>query len=91
MKPYVDLQESESYVIREFDENIDPIELKWHRDLEDRLVEVIENTDWMFQFEDELPISMNSSIFIPAKTWHRTIKGTGKLKLKIFKNASIST
>ena len=90
MKPYIDSQES-NYVIREFDENIDPIELKWHRDLEDRLVESIENTDWMFQFEDELPISMSSPIFIPAKVWHRTIKGTGKLKLKIYKNENIPT
>jgi hypothetical protein len=91
MKPYVDLQESESYVIREFDENIDPIELKWHRDLEDRLIECIESTDWMFQFEDELPISMNSTIFIPAGIWHRTIKGTGNLIIKLFKNATLST
>ena len=39
-KPYKDLEVTENYVIREFNENVDPIELKWHRDMEDRLVEI---------------------------------------------------
>ena len=38
-QPYVDLVVTDEYVIREFDENIDPIELMWHRDDENRLVE----------------------------------------------------
>ena len=29
-QPYVDLVVTDEYVIREFDENIDPIELMWH-------------------------------------------------------------
>jgi hypothetical protein len=33
-KPYKDLEVTNEYIIREFDENIDPIELKWHRDNE---------------------------------------------------------
>lgn len=86
MRPYIDIEVTDEYIIREFDENIDPIELMWHRDDENRLVEVTESTDWMFQFDNELPISMNQSIFIPKHAWHRTIKGTGKLKLKIYKS-----
>ena len=31
-RPYTDTIEDNSCVIREFDENIDPIELMWHRD-----------------------------------------------------------
>ena len=36
MKPYTDLETTPQYIIREFDQNIDPIELMWHRDDEDR-------------------------------------------------------
>ena len=84
--PYTDLLVTNEYIIREFDENIDPIELMWHRDDENRLVEAIEHTDWRLQLDNELPLSMDKSIFIPRHAWHRVIKGTGKLKLKIYKS-----
>jgi hypothetical protein len=29
---------------------------------------------------------MTQPIFIPRHMWHRTIKGTGKLKIKIYKS-----
>ena len=45
MKPYIDLENTDKYIIREFNENIDPIELLWHRDNESRLVEIIGKTD----------------------------------------------
>jgi len=86
MKPYIDLLITDEYIIREFDENIDPIELMWHRDDENRLVEAIEYTDWQLQLDNELPLSMDKPIFIPRHAWHRVIKGTNKLKLKIYKS-----
>ena len=86
MKPYTDILTTDEYIIREFDENIDPIELMWHRDDEDRLIEAIEPTDWLVQLDNQLPVSMNQPIFIPRLIWHRTIKGTGKLKIKINKS-----
>ena len=84
-KPYTDLEITKEYVIREFDESIDPIELLWHRDDEDRLIEPVNPTDWFIQFEDELPISIDKPIFIPRHTWHRTIKGNGTMVIKIQK------
>jgi hypothetical protein len=85
MKPYINIEETNDYIIREFDENIDPIELMWHRDRENRLVEAVEPTDWLYQEENKLPISMDKPIFIPAGVWHRTIKGNGNLRIKINK------
>ena len=85
-KPYNDLLVTNEYIIREFDENIDPIELMWHRDDENRLVEAIGITDWKIQLENELPLNMDKPIFIPRHMWHRAIKGTNKLKLKIYKS-----
>ena len=88
-RPYKDLEITDEYIIREFDDNIDPIELMWHRDDEDRVVEIIESgIDWKFQFENELPweLEPNMSICILRHEWHRVIKGIGTLKLKIYKS-----
>jgi hypothetical protein len=84
--PYTDIENNDSYIIREFSEDIDPIELLWHRDDEDRTIEIIDHTDWQIQLENSLPTSLNQPIFIPRHTWHRAIKGTGTLRLKIYKS-----
>ena len=85
-RPYKDLEVTDQYIIREFDENIDPIELLWHRDDEDRTIEILGETDWQVQLDDSLPTSLNQHIFIPRHMWHRTIKGTGPLRIKIYKS-----
>ena len=86
MKPYTDLEVTDSYIIREFTENIDPIELMWHRDNEDRTLEVIGETDWMIQLDNSLPILLKGNIFIPRHEWHRVIKGQKNLLVKINKS-----
>jgi hypothetical protein len=86
-RPYVDIEINNKYVIREFGEKIDQIELMWHRDDEDRVVQVLEvGEGWEFQIDNELPISLeaNSEIFIKRHEWHRVIKGNDKLLIKIF-------
>jgi hypothetical protein len=84
-KPYIDIEVTDKYIIREFNENIDPIELLWHRDNEERIVEIIGETDWKIQLDEELPNSLNKPILIPKHHWHRLIKGNGNLRLKIHK------
>lgn len=85
MTPYTDIKITDKYIIREFNENIDPIELLWHRDDEDRTLEILGETDWKIQLDNELPTSLNKPIFIKRHEWHRVIKGDGNLKLKIYK------
>ena len=85
MTPYTDIEVTDKYIIREFNENIDPIELMWHRDDEDRTIEILGETNWKVQLDNELPTSLNQPIFIPRHKWHRVIKGEGNLKLKIHK------
>lgn len=85
-KPYIDLEVTDEYILRQFSENVDPIELLWHRDDEDRTVEIIGETDWSLQLDNSLPTSLQERIFIPRHQWHRVIKGTGVLTLKIYKN-----
>ena len=86
MTPYTDIEVTDTYIIREFDENIDPIELMWHRDNESRTLEIIGETDWKIQLDNKLPILLENHIFIPKHEYHRVIKGTKTLKLKIYKN-----
>jgi hypothetical protein len=85
MKPYTDLEVTDKYIIREFTEDIDPIELMWHRDDEDRTLEIIGETDWMIQLDNSLPILLEGNIFIPRHEWHRVIKGQKNLLVKINK------
>lgn len=85
MDPYINIEVTDNHIIREFDKNIDPIELMWHRDNEDRIVEALESTDWLVQLDDSLPILLDKPIFIPKHMYHRVIKGTGHLLVKIIK------
>jgi hypothetical protein len=86
MKPYKDIEITDKYIIREFNENIDPIELMWHRDNENRTVEILGETNWKLQLDNQLPTSINEPIYIPRHLYHRVIKGTGNLLLKIHKS-----
>ena len=85
MTQYTDIEVTDKYIIREFNEKIDPIELLWHRDDESRTIEILGETNWKVQLDNELPTSLNQPIFIPRHQWHRVIKGDGNLKLKIYK------
>jgi len=73
------------YIIRRFSENVENSELKWHKDLEDRIVIPIEETNWLFQRDNQLPEKITEKLFIKANDWHRVIKGTGNLVVKIYK------
>jgi hypothetical protein len=54
-------------------------------DREDRIVEIIGETDWQLQMDNELPKTMSGKLFIPKEVWHRIIKGNGDLKVRITK------
>jgi hypothetical protein len=83
--PYFEYIINKNEVIRVFENDNLGTEELWHRDLEDRIIEAIEKTDWQLQLDNQLPTSLNSPIFIPKHEYHRVIKGTGTLKLKIYK------
>ncbi len=72
-------------VIRIFDQDIEPDELKWHWDDEDRVIYSVNETDWMFQFDNQLPEKIDNRIKISKGVWHRIIKGTGNLEIIVEK------
>ena len=72
-------------ILRKFSPDVDSEELKWHQDLKDRRVTIIENGGWQFQMENELPskLKIAEQILIPKLVWHRVIKGEGELIVEI--------
>ena len=84
--PFIENPPGNSQYIREFSSDVDTHELEWHIDREDRTVEVIENNNWHFQLDNNLPQLLKETIFIPKETYHRVIKGTGNLKVRITKH-----
>jgi hypothetical protein len=77
--------EKEGKLVRTFSPDVESEELKWHQDLKDRKVTIIESDGWMFQFENELPNKLENAkqIFIPKLVWHRVLKGGGRLVVEI--------
>jgi hypothetical protein len=72
-------------MVRVFTPDIDSDELKWHQDLKDRKVTIVEDGGWSFQMENELPIklSINKELSISKLVWHRVIKGDKNLVVEI--------
>lgn len=78
-RPYIEEGE-----IRIFSADTQSKDLVWHKDREDRIIEPLHETDWKFQYDNEVPIELDR-LFIDKGTYHRLIKGTGELKLKVIK------
>jgi quercetin dioxygenase-like cupin family protein len=85
--PYTNTLITQTSVIREFSSEVDPMELIWHQDEEDRTIEILEGEGWQLQRDNELPLVLQEgdSIFIPMGQIHRVIKGNTNLKLQITK------
>ena len=80
MDPYVNKGN-----IRTFSKDVDPMELVWHQDAEDREIEVLEGKGWELQMDNELPLELvkGDHIFIRENQIHRVLKGETDLKIKI--------
>lgn len=83
-KPYEE-KYIDGWFYRTFTEETAKSEMVWHRDREDRIIEPLEPTDWLFQIENKLPVPIEKQLFVPMGIWHRAIKGSGELKIKIKK------
>ncbi len=84
MLPFQETKLRDNEFIRLFSQDTDSGDFMWHRDGEDRVVESIGETDWMIQIDNELP-KVIDKVFIPMGVYHRVIKGTGDLKVKLIK------
>jgi len=85
--PFIEEQIKENIFLREFKEEVDSGELKWHMDKEDRQVKVIKSNGWKLQLDNKLPIYLEEgkTYFIEKYSFHRVIKGSGNLIVEIEK------
>jgi len=82
----------EDALIREFDPSRDDAEFVWHRDPEDREIEIVGGEGWQFQLQNCLPWLLTEGMVFDVKKeeYHRLIKGVTPLKCKVFKNGDSS-
>jgi len=87
-RPYIQKNLNNGVFLRTFSKDILSEELVWHRDYNDRIVEVLEGDNWEIQFENQLPqiLSVGQEYVIPAYTYHRIKRGTTDLKVIIQEN-----
>ena len=83
LKPYWEDGE-----IRTFDVCRDDKEYVWHRDQEDREIEVLKGQGWQFQIKGCLPWLLEKGMVFNIKKdeMHRLIRGADNLELRIVKN-----
>lgn len=81
MNPYTE-EKSGEFIIRRFSQDIDPIELMWHRDLRNRQIKLVSGVGWKIQLENKLPQDLDG-VTIPKLSWHRVLKGEGDLVISI--------
>jgi len=86
-KPYSETKIDEKTFLREFTVDSDASDFEWHRDTEDREIEVISGVNWKFQYDDCLPVTIKPGykISVEKNEWHRIIKGDTNLKVVVHK------
>ena len=85
VNPYNDLGLETDIMLREFKQDVDDSELVWHRDRSDREITVLSGYNWKLQMDDNLPKELKHGriYHIKKMVYHRLIKGSGRLLLKI--------
>ena len=80
-------QIKDGWFYRTFKSDLEQEDLKWHYDDEHRIMVITHETDWKFQYDNQLPIDLkvDTSYVIPKGEFHRLIKGIGDLEVKILK------
>ena len=75
--------------IRTFDPTCEDAEFVWHRDFEDREIEILEGEGWQFQIQKCLPWLLKKGMVFDIKSteYHRLIKGVTPLKCRVYKYA----
>lgn len=86
-KPFIEKSLGKNKFLRTFKTTNDDNEFIWHRDAEDRIIEVISGTGWSFQKDNCLPVKIikGDKIIIEKLSWHRIIKGDTDLTVIIEK------
>ena len=90
--PFDQIRLTENIVLRKFSNTVLEDDLEWHRDRQDRLVEVLHGNGWMLQRDNSIPVLLNpgDSFSICENEWHRIVKGKNSLVIKITESKKLS-
>ena len=75
----------DGFLVRTFSKDVESDELKWHYDLENRKITILEGSGWEFQMDNGLPhkLMVGDTHLIPKGIYHRIKRGSTDLKVKI--------
>lgn len=75
----------DDYIIIEFDKDAPSTKLGWHKDKNDKIIEVLEGEGWKFQYDNEIPfdLKVGDKFYTKLDEYHRIIKGKTNLVLQI--------
>ena len=92
MNPYIEHEIDDNVVIRTFKDSTDSEDFMWHRDMEDREIEILEGEGWQFQLQKCLPWLLKKGMVFDIKKeeYHRLIKGATPLKCRVYKHGDSS-
>ncbi len=85
MAAFTEIKINKNIVIRKFSKDVNDKELKWHFDLENRVLVPLNENNWRLQLDNQLPFNIDGNTKIPSNIWHRLIKGDSDLYLLILK------
>jgi len=85
INPFTEEVYSKDTILRHFDPTASDHSFKWHAEDKDHWLESLNENDWSFQFDNELPVSLEPGkiIQIPAGIIHKLIKGNSPLSISI--------
>lgn len=83
--PFKQVRLESGALLRTFEDTIPESELQWHYDEKDRIIEVLEGSNWKLQLDNELPVTLKEGNYyhIPKYVYHRIFLGNGPLKVLI--------
>ena len=89
VKPYKDQILNETTKLRTFESTVDSSELVWHQDHNTRHITVMEGDNWALQLDNQLPHDLlpGKTYTIPAEMFHRLLRGSNRLVVKIVENS----
>jgi hypothetical protein len=85
LKSFTEEVYSKDTILRHFDSTVSSHLFEWQADDTDCWIESLNENNWLFQFDSELPVSLEPGkiIQIPKGTSYRLIKGKSPLSISI--------
>lgn len=84
--PFNEKKISSNTFVRKFS-SYDSNEFEWHQDAENRIIEVMDGSEWKLQLDNQIPLELKKGqqYFVPKGKLHRIIAGPNELVVRLTK------